>query len=171
MANKLFKNLSKTLLENSAYDKDSNTLFVTNPGISYNTLRGLAKKHGFTIGQTKSGNYVSIPLAAKYNDFNENYVSLYDSFMETYTYYSKNYATLLAAYRTFDLMDENLAEVGTILDTYVAEVLSQGFTDNPLKITISDSKAQSIVEKILYQILLDHWLNMVIMVWFCIIHI
>ena len=151
MANSTFKSISKTLLENSAYDKDSNTLFVTNPGISYNTLRGLAKKHGFTIGQTKSGNYVSIPLSAKYNDFNENYVSLYDSFMETYTYFSKNYATLLAAYRTFDLMDENLAEVGTILDTYVAEVLSQGFTDNPLKITISDSKAQSLVEKILYK--------------------
>lgn len=151
MANSTFKSISKTLLENSAYDKNSNTLFVTNPGISYNTLRGLAKKHGFTIGQTKSGNYVSIPLSAKYNDFNENYVSLYDSFMETYTYFSKNYATLLAAYRTFDLMDENLAEVGTILDTYVAEVLSQGFTDNPLKITISDSKAQSLVEKILYK--------------------
>ena len=151
MANSTFKSISKTLLENSAYDKNSNTLFVTNPGISYNTLRGLAKKHGFTIGQTKSGNYVSIPLSAKYNDFNENYVSLYDSFMETYTYFSKNYAALLAAYRTFDLMDENLAEVGTILDTYVAEVLSQGFTDNPLKITISDSKAQSLVEKILYK--------------------
>lgn len=151
MANSTFKSISKTLLENSAYDKNSNTLFVTNPGISYNTLRGLAKKHGFTIGQTKSGNYVSIPLSAKYNDFNENYVSLYDSFMETYTYFSKSYATLLAAYRTFDLMDENLAEVGTILDTYVAEVLSQGFTDNPLKITISDSKAQSLVEKILYK--------------------
>lgn len=151
MANSTFKSISKTLLENSAYDKNSNTLFVTNPGISYNTLRGLAKKHGFAIGQTKSGNYVSIPLSAKYNDFNENYVSLYDSFMETYTYFSKNYATLLAAYRTFDLMDENLAEVGTILDTYVAEVLSQGFADNPLKITISDSKAQSLVEKILYK--------------------
>ena len=60
MANRLFKNLSKTLLENSAYDKNSNTLFVTNPGISYNTLKGLAKKHGFTVGQTKSGNYVSL---------------------------------------------------------------------------------------------------------------
>lgn len=151
MANRLFKTLSKTLLENSAYDKDSNTLFVTNPGISYNALKGLAKKHNFTVGQTKSGNYVSIPLATKYNDFNENYISLYDSFMDTYTYYSKNYATLLAAYRTFDLMDENLAEVGTILDTYVAEVLSQGFIDNPLKITISDSKAQQLVEKILYK--------------------
>lgn len=151
MANRLFKTLSKTLLENSAYDKDSNTLFVTNPGISYNALKGLAKKHNFTVGQTKSGNYVSMPLATKYNDFNENYVSLYDSFMDTYTYYSKNYATLLAAYRTFDLMDENLAEVGTILDTYVAEVLSQGFIDNPLKITISDSKAQQLVEKILYK--------------------
>ena len=151
MANAVFKSLSKTLLENSAYDKDTNTLFVTNPGISYSTLKGLAKKHGFTVGKTKSGNYVSIPLSQKYNNYTDDCISLYDSFMETYTYYNKNYATLLAAYKTFDLMDENLAEVGTILDTYVAEVLSQGFTDNPLKITISDPKAQSIVEKILYK--------------------
>ena len=90
MANRLFKTLSKTLLENSAYDKESNTLFVTNPGISYNTLKGLAKKHGFTIGQTKSGNYVSIPLAQKYSNFTDDNISLYDSFMETYTYYNKN---------------------------------------------------------------------------------
>jgi len=151
MASKLFKSLSKTLLENSAYDKETNTLFVTNPGISYNTLKGLAKKHGFAIGKTNSGNFVSIPLASKYNNFDDQFVGLYDSFMETYTYYNKNYASLLAAYKTFDLMDENLAEVGLILDTYVAEVLSQGFVDNPLKISISDSKAQKIVEKILYK--------------------
>ena len=150
MANR-FKTLTKTLLENSAYDKDTNTLFVTNPGISYDTLKGLAKKHGFTVGQTKSGNFVSIPLSAKYNNFDDNFVSLYDSFMETYTYYNKNYNTLLAAYKTFDLMDENLAEVGLILDTYTAEVLSQGFVDNPLKITISDTKAQKLIEKILYK--------------------
>jgi len=153
MANKLFKSLSQTLLENSAYDKDTNTLFVTNPAISFDGLRGLAKKHGFTIGQTKSGNYISIPLSQKYANIADNggYIGLYDSFMETYTYYSKNYANLLAAYKTFDLMDENLAEVGTILDTYVAEVLSQGFSDNPLKISISDPKAQQLVEKILYK--------------------
>lgn len=153
MANKVFKSVSKTLLENSAYDRDTNTLFVTNPGISYDVLRGLAKKHGFTIGQTKSGNFVSIPLSQKYKNVTDrdSYIGLYDSFMETYTYYSKNYANLLAAYKTFDLMDENLAEVGLILDTYTAEVLAQGFTDNPLKISISDSKAQKIVEKILYK--------------------
>lgn len=152
MANKLFKSLSKTLLENSAYDKDTNTLFVSNPGISYDVLRGLAKRHGFAIGKTKSGNFVSIPLSQKYsNTADDNYIGLFDSFMETYTYYSKNYANLLAAYKTFDLMDENLAEVGLILDTYTAEVLAQGFTDNPLKISISDSKAQKIVEKILYK--------------------
>lgn len=148
-----FTNLSKTLLENSAYDKDSGTLFLTNPGISYDTLKGLAKKHGFAVGKTKSGGYVSIPLSQKYSKSFEDgsYVGLFDSFMETYTYYSKNYATLLAAYKTFDLMDENLAEVGLILDTYTAEVLAQGFTDNPLKISISDTKAQKIVEKILYK--------------------
>jgi len=152
MANKLFKSLSKTLLENSAYDKDTDTLFVSNPGISYEVLRGLAKRHGFAIGKTKSGNFVSIPLSQKYsNTADDNYIGLFDSFMETYTYYSKNYANLLAAYKTFDLMDENLAEVGLILDTYTAEVLAQGFTDNPLKISISDSKAQKIVEKILYK--------------------
>lgn len=153
MANKLFKSLSKTLLENSAYDKDTNTLFVTNPGISYSTLKGLAKKHGFTIGKTKSGNFVSIPVSQKYANasYDKNYISLYDSFMETYTYYSKNHATLLAAYKTFDLMDENLAEVGLILDTYRAEVLAQGFTDNPLKVYVSDTKAQKLVEKILYK--------------------
>ena len=153
MANRALKSISKTLLENTAYDSDSGTLFVTNPGISYDVLKGLAKKHGFTIGQTKSGNFVSIPLSQKYSNTadRDSYIGLYDSFMETYTYYSKNYASLLAAYKTFDLMDENLAEVGLILDTYTAEVLAQGFTDNPLKITISDSKAQSIVEKILYK--------------------
>ena len=152
MANRLFKSLSKmNLLENSAYDKDSNTLFISNPGISYDVLKGLAKRHGFAIGKTKSGNFVSIPLSQKYNYDDNGYVGLYDSFMETYTYYSKNYANLLAAYKTFDLMDENLAEVGLILDTYTAEVLAQGFVDNPLKISISDSKAQRIVEKILYK--------------------
>ena len=139
------------LLENSAYDKDTNTLFVTNPGISYDVLKGLAKRHGFAIGKTKSGNFVSIPLSQKYSYDDNSYVGLYDSFMETYTYYSKNYSNLLAAYKTFDLMDENLAEVGLILDTYTAEVLAQGFVDNPLKVSISDSKAQRIVEKILYK--------------------
>ena len=64
--NHLFKKLSKTLLENSAYDKETNTLFVTNPGISFDTLKGLAKKHGFAVGKTQSGNFVSIPLADKY---------------------------------------------------------------------------------------------------------
>ena len=153
MANQLFKKVSKTLLENSAYDKNTNTLFVTNPGISYDVLKGLAKRHGFTIGKTNSGNFVSIPLSQKYSRSFEDgsYVGLFDSFMETYTYYSKNYAILLAAYKTYDLMDENLAEVGLILDTYTAEVLAQGFTDNPLKIAISDSKAQKIVEKVLYR--------------------
>ena len=150
MANRLF-GLGKSLLENSAYDKDSNTLFVSNPGISFDVLKGLAKKHGFTVGKTKTGEFVSIPLSQKYSNLGDDYIGLYDAFMETYTYYSKNYATLLAAYKTFDLMDENMAEVGLILDTYTAEVLAQGFTDNPLKITISDSKAQKLVEKILYK--------------------
>lgn len=150
MANRFF-GLGKSLLENSAYDKDSNTLFVSNPGISFDVLKGLAKKHGFTVGKTKSGEFVSIPLSRKYDNLKDDYVGLYDSFMETYTYYSKNYGNLLAAYKTFDLMDENLAEVGLILDTYTAEVLAQGFTENPLKISISDSKAQSLVEKILYK--------------------
>lgn len=152
MASRLFKGLTKNLLENSAYDKDTNTLFVSNPGISYDVLKGLAKRHGFAVGKTKSGNFVSIPLSQKYNyDTSNDFIGLYDSFMETYTYYSKNYANLLAAYKTFDLMDENVAEVGLILDTYTAEVLAQGFVDNPLKISISDSKAQKLVEKILYK--------------------
>jgi hypothetical protein len=152
--NHLFKKLSKTLLENSAYDKETNTLFVTNPGISFDTLKGLAKKHGFAVGKTQSGNFVSIPLADKYRTSgydNNDYIGLYDSFMETYTYYNKNYSTLLSAYKTIDLMDENLAEVGLILDTYSAEVLSTGFIDNPLKIKVSDKKAERIVEKILYK--------------------
>lgn len=152
MANRLFKSLSKmNLLENSAFDKDTNTLFISNPGISFDVLRGLAKKHGFTVGKTKSGEFVSIPLSQKYSNLGDDYIGLYDAFMETYTYYSKNYSTLLAAYKTFDLMDENMAEVGLILDTYTAEVLAQGFTNNPLKIEISDSKAQKLVEKILYK--------------------
>lgn len=151
--NHLFKKLSKTLLENSAYDKETNTLFVTNPGISFDTLKGLAKKHGFAVGKTQSGNFVSIPLADKYrtSGYDSDYIGLYDSFMETYTYYNKNYSTLLSAYKTIDLMDENLAEVGLILDTYAAEVLSTGFVNNPLKIKISDKKAESVVQKILYK--------------------
>jgi hypothetical protein len=151
--NHLFKKLSKTLLENSAYDKETNTLFVTNPGISFDTLKGLAKKHGFAVGKTQSGNFVSIPLADKYrtSGYDSDYVGLYDSFMETYTYYNKNYSTLLSAYKTIDLMDENLAEVGLILDTYAAEVLSTGFVNNPLKIKISDKKAETVVQKILYK--------------------
>ena len=151
--NHLFKKLSKTLLENSAYDKETNTLFVTNPGISFDTLKGLAKKHGFAVGKTQSGNFVSIPLADKYrtSGYDNDYVGLYDSFMETYTYYNKNYSTLLSAYKTIDLMDENLAEVGLILDTYAAEVLSTGFVNNPLKIKISDKKAETVVQKILYK--------------------
>ena len=57
--------------------------------------------------------------------------ALYDDFVNTYTYYNKNYDTLLTAYKTFDLLDENLSEGALILDTYVAEVLSQGFVQNP----------------------------------------
>lgn len=129
-------------------DKETSTLFVTNPGISFDNLKSLAKKHNFTIGQTKSGEFVSIPTQYKYTD--DSY-SLYDDFMNTYTNYDKNYNTLLSAYKTFDLMEENLSEVDLILNTYVAEVLSQGFIDNPLKITISNPKAQSLIEKIFYK--------------------
>lgn len=152
MASNLFKSLSKVnLLENSAFDRDSNTLFISNPGISFDVLKGLAKKHGFTVGKTKSGEFVSMPWSQKYANVDSDYIGLYDAFMETYTYYSKNYSTLLSAYKTFDMMDENVPEVGLILDTYTAEVLAQGFTDNPLKVEISDSKAQRLVEKILYK--------------------
>ena len=41
-------------------------------------------------------------------------------------------------------MDRKFSEVDMILDTYVAEVLSQGFIDNPLNIKISNKNAQQL---------------------------
>lgn len=148
---KLFntKKLAKSIVESTIYDKNTSTLFVSNPAISFEVLKGLAKKHGFTMGQTKKGEYVSIPLGDKYKNFD--ILGLYEAFLDSYTLYDKNYSMLLNAYHTFDLMDENLPEITLMLDTYVAEVLSQGFLYNPLSIKISDSQAQDLVDKVLYK--------------------
>ena len=134
---RMFKSLAKRIVENSYHDKENDILFVTNPGISFDVLKGLAKKHNFCVGSTANGEYVSIPLSYKYNNLNNEDFSIYDDFMSTYTYYDGNYNTMLSAYQTFDLMAENLSEIDLILDTYVAEVLGQGFVENPLKIRIS----------------------------------
>lgn len=139
------KRISNLITKNSIVDNETGSLFVTNPGISYEALHGLAKKHGFFIAQTNDGEYISIPTSYKYNSKD---INLYDNFMETYSAFSKNFETLLGAYKTFDLMDENLAEIGLILDTYAAEVLSQGFVENPIKISVSDSNAQEILQKV-----------------------
>lgn len=144
------KKLAEHIVKDGYHDKETDTLFLTNPGISFESLKALAKKHNFTIGKTKDSEYVSIPTSYKYKDTDQG-ISLYDNFMDTYTYYNKNYDTLLTAYKTFDLLEENTAEVSLMLDTYAAEVLGQGFIDNPLKISISNEKAQTLVEKVLYK--------------------
>lgn len=143
------KNLAKKIVENSSYDKSSNTLFVTNPGISVDVLKALAKKQGYRIGQVKTGEYISIPLNYKETDFEDKYVSQFDNFLDTYTNFNKNYHTLLTAYKTFDLMEENLGEVDLILSTYVEEVLATGFLEEPLEIKISNPEAQSFVDSVL----------------------
>ena len=143
------KGLAKRIVENSYHDKTTNTLFVTNPGISAQLLKSLATKNNFKIGSTKSGEYISIPLSFKANEFEDKYVSQFDAFLDTYTYFNRNYHTLLTAYKTFDLMEENMSEVELILSTYVEEVLSAGFVEEPLSIKISNAKAQEDVESIL----------------------
>lgn len=143
------KGLAKRIVENSYHDKSTNTLFVTNPGISAQLLKSLATKNNFKIGSTKSGEYISIPLSYKSNEFEDKYVSQFDAFLDTYTYFNRNYHTLLTAYKTFDLMEENMSEVELILSTYVEEVLSAGFIEEPLSIKISNAQAQDLVEKIL----------------------
>lgn len=142
------KSVIKTLLENSAYDEQTRTLFMSAPGISFTGLKALAKKHNFTIGSTQSGEYIAVPTSFKYN--NED-VSLYDNFLDTYTHYDTNYGTLLTAYKTFSLMSENYCEIDLILNTYVAEVLGQGFIDNPLNISISNKKAQDLIQRVFYK--------------------
>ena len=109
---------------------------MTNPGISAQLLKSLAKKQGFRIGQVKTGEYISIPLNYHQEDLDDKYISQFDNFLDTYTNFNKNYHTLLTAYKTFDLMEENLGEVDLILSTYVEEVLATGFVDDPLKIKI-----------------------------------
>lgn len=147
--NEYLKNLAKRIVETTAYDPDSNTLFVSNPGISAEVLKSLAKKHNFTIGQVGSGEYVSIPGSFKYTK--DEALRLYDDFLDTYTIFSKNYEALQSVYSTLDTMDENVSEITLILNTYVAEVLSQGFIDDPLKIVISDPKAQTLIDKVFYR--------------------
>ena len=142
--------LAKTIVENGFYDRDTNSLFISNPGISFDVLKGLARKRNFTVGQTASGEFVSIPLSKKYTGDGKG-LSLYDDFLDTYTLYNGNYENLKLAYATFDMMDENLAEVGLMLNTYVAEVLGQGFISNPIKVKIDRADAQSLVERILYK--------------------
>lgn len=147
----LSRQLAEAVTKDGFYDKESGTLFLTNPGISFDVLKGLAKRHNFTIGQTESGEFVSIPVSEKYSPLQSGDYSLYDDFLSSYTFYDGNYSTLLTAYKTFDSLDENLGEVGLILDTYVAEVLSQGFIENPLNIKINNQNAQRLVEKVLYK--------------------
>ena len=142
------KSVIKTLLENSAYDEQTRTLFMSAPGISFAGLKALAKKHNFTIGSTQSGEYVAVPTSFKFDNKD---VSLYDNFLDTYTHYDTNYGTLLTVYKTVDLMTENLAEVDLILNTYVAEVLGQGFIDNPLNISVSNKKAQDLIQRVFYK--------------------
>lgn len=151
MASNLVKRLAKYITEQTYYDKDSNTLFATNPGISYETLRGLAKKRGFTVAQVKEGDVVSVPARFKHMPFDQETSALYDNFAKTYTYYTGNYAELQTAYKTFDLLEENVSEASLILDTYVAEVLSQGFVQNPLKVEISNDRAQKLIESVFYK--------------------
>ena len=147
----LSRQLAEAVTKDGFYDKESGTLFLTNPGISFDVLKGLAKRHNFTIGQTESGEFVSIPVSEKYSPLQSGDYSLYDDFLSSYTFYDGNYSTLLTAYKTYDSLDENLGEVGLILDTYVAEVLSQGFIENPLNIKINNQNAQRLVEKVLYK--------------------
>lgn len=139
------KNLASYITKNATLDNQTGTLFVNNPAISYDVLKGLAKKNNFFVAQAADGEYISIPTSYKYDQRDLN---LYDNFMETYSAFSKNYETLLGAYKTFDLMDENLSEVGLMLDTYAAEVLSQGFVENPIKISVSNQKAQEVLHKV-----------------------
>lgn len=146
-----FNKVAKKMFESGYVDHNQEALFLTNPGISFDVLKGLAKKHNFTIGQTKDFEYISVPTSFKPYALDPDKLSLYDDFMKSYTYYSNNYAELMEAYQTLELMAENLSEINLILDTYTAEVLSLGFIDNPLKISISDSKAQSFVEKVFYR--------------------
>ena len=149
--NSWIRSIAKRITEGTHYDKETNTLFATNVGISPEVLRGLAKKNNFRIGQTKSGEYISIPLSMPQSAVIDTFVSMYDSFMDSYTYYNQNFNSLLTAYRTFDLMEENLGEVDLILDTYVAEVLSIGFIENPLEIKINNEKAKDFVDKVLFK--------------------
>jgi len=142
------KQIAKLITENGFHDKETDTLFVSNPGISFSVLKALSKKHNFSLGQTKSGQYISIPTSMKHTS---EMFELYDDFLSTYTLFSKNYEELKALYQSVDAMDENVSEVNLILDTYVAEVLSQGFVENPLKIKISNNNAQKFVEKVLYK--------------------
>ena len=144
----MVKSVLKTLLENAAYDEESKTLFVSNPGISFSGLKALARKHNFTVGTTRSGEYVSVPTSFKYDAKD---VSLYDNFLDTYTHYDTNYGTLLTTFKTVDLMTENLAEVDLILNTYVAEVLGQGFIENPLNVKVSNKAAQELLQKVFYK--------------------
>lgn len=142
------KQIAKLITENGFHDKETDTLFLAEPGISFSVLKALSKKHNFSLGQTKSGQYISIPTSMKHTS---EMFELYDDFLSTYTLFSKNYEELKALYQSVDAMDENVSEVNLILDTYVAEVLSQGFVENPLKIKISNNNAQKFVEKVLYK--------------------
>lgn len=145
-----FANPLRRMTENSYYDQENSTLFVHEPGISFDSLKSLAKKRGFTIGKVESGEYVSIPAAYKYHGTKEA-VSLYDDFMSICSLYDGTFNTLLEYYKVFDAMDQNMGEISLILDTYASEVLSQGFVENPLSIKISNQNAQRLVERILYK--------------------
>lgn len=149
MANKYIKSLAKRIVENSRYDKQSDTLFVTNPGISPEVLKSIAIKNNFKIGQTASGEYISIPRGVSGDFFKDKILSQFDNFMDSYTLYDKNYSSLLTSYKVYDLMCENLGEVQLIIDSYVDEILSTSFVDSPLIIKIDDNKAQDFVMDVL----------------------
>lgn len=149
MANNYIKRLAKKITENSRYDKESQTLFITNPGISPDILKSIAIKNNFKIGQTKSGEFISIPRGVNSDFFKDKIIDQFSNWMESYTLYDKNYNSLMTSYKVYDLMSENLGEVQLILDSYTDEVLSTGFVENPLTIKIDNQKAQDFVYDVL----------------------
>lgn len=150
MAHNYLRQLAEKIVSNSRYDKGTGTLFVTNPGISPDILKKLAIKNNFKIGQTKSGEYVSIPRNVSASQFRDKEITQFDNWMDSYTYFAKSYDNLLTTFKVYDLMSENLGEVQLILDSYVDEILSIGYLENPLVIKINDDKAYDFVMDVLH---------------------
>lgn len=130
-----------------AFISRPNNLAPQSRMMSPELLRSLAIKNNFKTAVNSDGVITAVPKSFIPQQAQSD--SIFDTWIGTYTYYSKSYQDVMMAFKVFDLMEENMGEVDLILRTYVDEALSIGFVEKPIRISVSDEKAEEFVLDVL----------------------